>query len=210
MSAVLIVGAGPVGLTMAAELARYGIPVRLIDRSDHPTATSKALVVWSRTLELMDRMGCTPAFLHAGLHARGASIRTGETVLGHTGFDTIESHYNFALMLPQRDTERFLNQHLESLGVVVERQVELTGFTDNGDGVDARLRHADGREEVVETPWLIGCDGAHSTVRHGMGVAFHGSAQGDDWMLADVRLEGDRTPPGRRACRLPATAMGPS
>ncbi len=99
-------------------------------------------------------------------------------------------------MLPQRDTERLLNQHLESLGVVVERQVELTGFTDGVDHVDARLRHPDGREEAVETPWLIGCDGAHSTVRHGMDVAFDGSAQGDDWMLADVRLEGDRVPPG--------------
>ena len=196
MSAVLIVGAGPVGLTMAAELARYGVPVRLIDRSDHPTQTSKALVVWSRTLELMDRMGCTPAFLQAGLQAKGASIRTGETVLGHTGFETISSHYNFALMLPQRDTERLLNQHLESLEVAVEREVELTGFTDQGDHVDARLRHHDGREEAVETPWLIGCDGAHSAVRHGLGVAFHGSAQGDDWMLADVRLEGDRMPPG--------------
>ncbi len=196
MSAVLIVGAGPVGLTMAAELARYGVPVRLIDRSDHPTQTSKALVVWSRTLELMDRMGCTPTFLQAGLRAQGASIRTGETVLGHTGFSSIASPYNFALMLPQRDTERLLNQHLESLGVVVERQVELTGFTDGVDHVDARLRHPDGREEAVETPWLIGCDGAHSTVRHGMNVAFDGSAQGDDWMLADVRLEGDRVPPG--------------
>ncbi len=195
MSTVLIVGAGPVGLTMAAELARFGVSVRLIDRSDHPTATSKALVIWSRTLELMERMGCTPAFLQAGLQARGASIRTGETVLGHTGFDSIASRYDFALMLPQRDTERLLNQHLESLGVVVERQVELTGYTDQNDHVDARLRHLDGREEHMETPWLIGCDGAHSAVRHGMDVAFAGSAQGDDWMLADVRIDGERAPP---------------
>jgi 2-polyprenyl-6-methoxyphenol hydroxylase-like FAD-dependent oxidoreductase len=82
------------------------------------------------------------------------------------------------------------------LGVTVERQVELTGFEQTPSHVEARLRHADGREEMVETAWLLGCDGAHSTVRHGLGLAFHGQAQGDDWMLADVRLDGDRAPPG--------------
>ncbi len=62
MQQVLIVGAGPIGLTAAAELARYGVRVRIIDRSPHPSRTSKALVIWSRTLELMDRMGCTACF----------------------------------------------------------------------------------------------------------------------------------------------------
>ena len=195
MHQVLVVGAGPVGLTMAAELARYGVQVRLIDRSAHPTQTSKALVVWSRTLELMDRMGCTPAFLAAGLHARGASIRSGRSLLGHAAFDTIASPYNFALMLPQCDTERLLNAHLHTLGVTVERGVELLSFSQGPSHVTARLRLADGREEEVETAWLVGCDGAHSTVRHGLGLAFQGVAQGDDWMLADVRLEGGGTPP---------------
>ncbi len=196
MSPILVIGAGPVGLTMAAELARYGVPVRVIDQSAHPTQTSKALVVWARTLELMDRMGCTPAFLDAGLRAHGASMRSGETVLGHTRFDDIASSYNFALMIPQRDTERLLCAHLQSLGVAVERQVKLVSFSEARDRVEARLSYADGREETIETPWLIGCDGAHSTVRHGLGIEFHGSAQGDDWMLADVRLEGEGTPPG--------------
>jgi 2-polyprenyl-6-methoxyphenol hydroxylase-like FAD-dependent oxidoreductase len=114
--------------------------------------------------------------------------------LGHTVLDGIASAYNFALMIPQRDTERLMTAHLQKLGVSVERQVELTGFTEGPDDVEARLRHADGREEIIRTPWLIGCDGAHSTVRHGIGVQFPGSTQGDDWLLADVRLEGDRAP----------------
>jgi 2-polyprenyl-6-methoxyphenol hydroxylase-like FAD-dependent oxidoreductase len=194
MESILIVGAGPVGLTMAAELARYGINVRIIDRGPHATETSKALVVWSRTLELMDRMGCTQAFLDAGLHAHGASIRSGSTVLGRPRFDDIDSEYNYALMIPQRDTERLLAAHLHSFGVTVEREVELTGFSSEDAHVEATLKHKDGSEENITTPWLIGCDGAHSTVRHGLGVEFHGTAQADDWMLADVRLEGENAP----------------
>ena len=195
MSKILIVGAGPVGLTLAAELARYGLPVRIIDRSPEPSRTSKALVVWSRTLELMDRMGCTPAFLAAGLKARGATIHDGAKVLGHAGLDKIASPYDFALMIPQSETERLLTAHLASFGVEVERQVELTGFAETSGSITAHLRHADGRQEPMETPWLLGCDGAHSAVRHGLGSEFRGEAQGDDWMLADVRLEGDGRPP---------------
>lgn len=153
MHQVLIVGAGPVGLTLAAELARFGAQVRVIDRSPHATETSNALVVWSRTLELMDRMGCSPAFLDAGLQARGASIRSGRTVLGHTSFDAIASPHDFALMLPQRDTERLLNAQLQSLGVMVERRVELTGFSQTQSHVEARLAHPSGAEEVLQASW---------------------------------------------------------
>src|ERR1700743_949176 len=154
MPQVLIVGAGPVGLTAAAELARYGVSVRIIDKSPHPTQTSKALVVWSRTLELMDRMGCTPAFLDAGLRAQAASIRSGNTVLALNRFDDVASAYNFGLMIPQRDTERLLAEHLQSFGVSVERQVELIGFKEVANGVGAPLRHIDGCRESVHTPAL--------------------------------------------------------
>jgi 2-polyprenyl-6-methoxyphenol hydroxylase-like FAD-dependent oxidoreductase len=87
MTPILVVGAGPVGLTMAAELSRFGVGVRIIDRNRHPTETSRALVIWSRTPELMDRMGCTKAFLDAGLRAHGASLRAGQVVLGRPRFD---------------------------------------------------------------------------------------------------------------------------
>jgi 2-polyprenyl-6-methoxyphenol hydroxylase-like FAD-dependent oxidoreductase len=195
MAPILIVGAGPVGLTMAAELSRFGVSVRIIDRSPHPTETSKALVIWSRTLELIDRMDCTKTFLDSGLRAHGASLRAGQTVLGRPRFDDIASAYNFALMIPQCDTERLLLQHLRSFGVDVERQVELLAFVERDDGVEATLGHADGRRETVVTPWLLGCDGAHSAVRHGLNVEFQGSTQGDDWLIADVRLDGERVPP---------------
>jgi 2-polyprenyl-6-methoxyphenol hydroxylase-like FAD-dependent oxidoreductase len=156
MSPILISGAGPVGLTMAAELARFGIMVRIVDPSPHPTETSRALVVWSRTLELLDRAGCTAGFLQAGLKAHGASLRAGQTVLGRPRFDEVASAYNFALMIPQRDTERLLIEHLRWLGVEVERQVELVSFSATDDGVDAVLGHADGRRENVSTPSVTG------------------------------------------------------
>jgi 2-polyprenyl-6-methoxyphenol hydroxylase-like FAD-dependent oxidoreductase len=192
---VLVIGAGPVGLTMAAEAARYGLSVRIIDKAPYATATSKALVVWSRTLELFDRMGCTKDFLDAGIRSHGASMRHGSTVLGSARLDSIPSAYNFGLMIPQRDTERLMTAHLATFGVSVERKITLTGFSSEPDHVEATLRHADGQQETVEAHWLVGCDGAHSTIRHQLGVAFDGKPQGDDWFLADVRLQGEGVPP---------------
>ena len=192
---VIVIGAGPVGLTMAAEAARYGLGVRLIDKAPHASTTSKALVVWSRTLELFDRMGCTEAFLAAGIRSHGVSMHHGRIVLASARLDSIPSTYNFGLMVPQRDTERLMTGHLGTFGVGVEREVELTAFDNQPDHVEATLRHADGRQETVEARWLVGCDGAHSTIRHLLGVNFDGKPQGDDWFLADVRLEGEGAPP---------------
>ena len=185
---VLVVGAGPVGLTMAAELVRYGLSVRIVEKAAQATDKSKALVLWSRTLELIDRMGCTPSFVAAGLKATGAVITTGNRTIAHVSLGGVASPYPYALMIPQSETERLMAEHLASLGVTVERSVELAGFTSTDTSVTATLRHADGREETVESSWLAGCDGAHSTVRHQLGMEFEGNTLNSDWILADVHL----------------------
>ena len=187
---VLIAGAGPVGLTMAAELRRYGVKLRIIDKSATRTDKSKALVLWSRSLELIQRMGCVDRFLAAGKPTHGARISNGTDLIGDVTFDDVKSPYPFALMIPQSDTERLLEERLEQLGTKVERLTELVDFAARAEGVTANLRSSDGKAERVETDWLIGCDGAHSTVRHGLGMEFTGSTQPSDFALADLRLEG--------------------
>jgi len=189
-SDVLIVGAGPVGMTMALELARYGVKVRLVDEAPHRTELSKALIVWSRTLELMERAGIASTMVGAGYKVEAAHLSAGSQTIGRLTFDGVQSAYRFALMLPQSDTERILEHSLAEIGIRVDREVELLNFNDNGDTVVATLRHADGTEETTEAAWLIGCDGAHSTVRQQLGMEFAGKTSPIDWVLADVHLEG--------------------
>jgi 2-polyprenyl-6-methoxyphenol hydroxylase-like FAD-dependent oxidoreductase len=187
---VLIVGAGPVGLTLAAELTRYGVPVRIVDRAAARTDRSKALVLWSRSLELLERMGEIDRFVAAGMKGHGARISSGRQLIGEVSFDQIESPYPYALMIPQSETERLLETRLAEFGVRVEREVELLRFSARADGVTAILRDTAGREEMAEAEWLVGCDGAHSQVRHGLGFEFAGSTQLSNWVLADMHLDG--------------------
>ena len=187
---VLIVGAGPVGLTMAAELARHGVAFRLIDKCPTPTDKSKALVLWSRTLELLQKTGAADALLRAGWTIKGASIYGGGRRMVHIELDDVASPFPCPLMLPQCDTERLLAEHLAARGIQAERPVELTGFEQADEVVVATLAHSDGRHEQVDCQWLLGCDGAHSAVRHGLGIEFTGSAEQNDWVLADIHVEG--------------------
>jgi 2-polyprenyl-6-methoxyphenol hydroxylase-like FAD-dependent oxidoreductase len=191
---VLVAGAGPVGLTMAAELARYGVSVRIFDKAAQRSDKSKAIVIWSRTLELLDRAGCGANFVAAGLKVTKANIVAGATDIGQIELGGVESPHPYALMLPQSETERLLEEQLNRLGVQVERNVELAAFTDDASVVTATLRHGNGTEEKVESSWLIGCDGAHSTVRHGLRMVFVGDTQPSGWLLADVHLEGMQHP----------------
>jgi 2-polyprenyl-6-methoxyphenol hydroxylase-like FAD-dependent oxidoreductase len=187
---ILISGAGPVGLTMAIELTRYGVPVRIVDKAASRTDKSKALAVWSRTLELLEGAGLVQPFLDSGFKCHGTYFSNGLETIARVSLDTIQSPYPFALLIPQSETERILESHLEELGVRVERHVELTGFEERDGRVISTIRDQAGRTEMVEAEWLIGCDGAHSLVRNGLGMTFEGSTQASDWALADVDLTG--------------------
>lgn len=196
---VLIVGAGPVGLTMAAELARYGVPVRIIDKAAARSDKSKALVLWSRTLELLDRAGCTEQFIAAGHKVDAANIIAANKLLAHVGFADVKSPYPYALMLPQSETERLLEAHLNQLGVHVERGLELVRFAPGSASVSAALRSVSGQNENLDVPWMIGCDGAHSVTRHGLGMSFVGDTLPSDWILADIHLKAFPFPPSEIA-----------
>jgi 2-polyprenyl-6-methoxyphenol hydroxylase-like FAD-dependent oxidoreductase len=189
---VFIVGAGPVGMTAASELARYGVSVRIVDKAPQRTDKSKALVVWSRTLELLDRgPGGAAAFLEAGHKALAVNIVANDgQLIARVTMDSVKSPYPYGLMLPQSETERLLEERLASLGVTVERQVEVLSFKNGAAGVEATLRHAAGQDEIVSAKWLLGCDGAHSIVRHTLGVPFAGETMNSDWILGDIHMSG--------------------
>jgi len=191
---VMISGAGPVGLTLAAELARYGLAVRVVDKAAQRTDKSKALVVWSRTVEHLDRLGCGDAFVAAGLQVPGISIFGGGKRIGHFDFTGVKSPHPYALIVPQCDTERLLEEHLATRGVTVERGAEFLRFRETADGVESVFRRADGAEETVASRWLVGCDGAHSPVRHQLALEFKGDTLQSDWILGDIHLEGVQCP----------------
>lgn len=192
---ILIAGAGPVGLTLAVELVRYGVPVRIIDSAAAPSQTSKALAIWARTLELLDRGGMAAPLIEAGLCAPAVRIATAEAEIGRIDFSALESRYPFALLLPQSDTERLLEARLTALGGRVERRTTLAAFSETGDGIACDLHGPDGATETVPAAWLVGCDGAHSTVRKTLGLTFRGDTLPQTFVLADLHVAGLPLPP---------------
>ena len=192
----LIVGAGPVGLGAALFLARAGISVRIVDMAARPSPQSKALAVNPRTLEILEPTGVTERMLAIGLPIRGGRFWRDEKPLAEFSFERLQHRYPFMLALSQATTERLLDEALKTAGVIVERGTGLVACCEESGSVVAELKHPDGGMETVKCPWLLAADGAHSTARSQMGVAFPGDSFPTLWHLADVRLatalEGNR------------------
>ncbi|PWT80913.1 MAG: FAD-binding monooxygenase [Acidobacteria bacterium] len=186
---VLIIGAGPVGLTMACELARHGVRFRIVDKSPAPSPTSRALAIFPRTLEVFQMMNLVDEILDSGLKVDGIVFYDKSGQIGHIGFSCLPCRYRFAVCLAQSQTERILNQHLVKLGTDVERPKELIGLLQTESNVSAAIRDAAGNIEQIEANWLVGCDGAHSGVRHALGLSFEGDAYPQNFLLADARVD---------------------
>lgn len=191
---VLVVGAGPVGLTMAAEFTRHGVSCRIIDKNSGTTDQSRALVVHARTMEAFADMGIIDEALARGHRTHGASIfADGERIL-HVTLDDLDTPYPFFLDLNQSDTEDILEQHLHALGVQVEWGTELVALDPVEDEVRVRLRTADGAEKTTAFPYVGACDGAHSFCRDALDLDFPGGVYPREFLLADVHVDWSQPP----------------
>jgi 2-polyprenyl-6-methoxyphenol hydroxylase-like FAD-dependent oxidoreductase len=184
---VLIVGAGPTGLTLATALCAQGIRATVIDSLAAGANTSRAAVVHARTLEVLEPLGVTTALLQRGLPAKRFTVRDRDRVLVPIAFDRLPTRYPFTLMVSQADTEGVLLQRLQALGGQVLRPRTLSGLVQDAQQAVATLD--DGSR--ITARYVVGADGMHSAVRTLAGIAFEGGSYGESFVLADVRLDGD-------------------
>ena len=185
---VIVVGAGPVGLTAAVELARRGVRCRVIDALPEPPRYAKAVGVQPRTLEVFEGLGVLREVLDAAEQMRGQIVYVDGAEVARLELTLPRGiPYRF-VGLPQYLTERILCERLATTGVAVERGTRLTTFEQDGEGVTAVFADADG-ERTVRARYLVGCDGAHSVVRKTLGLSFEGAAFAEQYMLGDVELD---------------------
>ena len=193
---VLIIGAGPVGLSMGIECIRHGLEFRLVDKLLFRSDKSKALGIWSAAQEVFSAMGVVEPILRASLHVKAGRLCRGKhTLLRMTPGDHVDTPYPDALILPQCDTEGILTARLKELGGQVERGTEIVSFAQNQEGTSAVLKQSDGREQRVHCRFLVGCDGAHSSVRRLAGVTFSGESMVEIWVLCDAEISGNALAP---------------
>ncbi|MDF5733501.1 MAG: FAD-dependent monooxygenase [Rhizonema sp. PD38] len=195
---VLIVGAGPTGMTAAMELSRFGVPVRIVDKLLEPSTTSRALAVQTRTLELFEQRGLIQEMLRIGNKGTATTIYGDGKRLGKVDLKEIKSRYNFIILIPQSETERILREQLVRQDVEIEHGTEMIAFAQSESsaqpgqgGVKAVLRNREGKLEELEAAYLISAEGSHSLVRRTLNLQFQGKSIDQNYALADLHLDGD-------------------
>src|SRR5579872_3363696 len=170
---ILIVGAGPVGLLLANECARRGLRYRIIERKASLSVNSKALAIFPRTLEILSMAGLVDPFLNVANRVTWVSVVAGRRRLAHVHFVPTGTPYPFVAMVPQNVTEGLLEAELRRRGGAVEFDTELIGAEQDADGVTASLQRK-GSVEHCTARYAVGCDGAHSKIRHLLSLPFEG------------------------------------
>ncbi len=185
---VIVVGGGPVGMWLAAELALARVSVCVIERLEEPIRQSRALTLHPRTLEMFDMRGLKERFMK-----HGRPIRTGHFAMLDTrlDFSVLDSSSNYTLFIPQVITEQLIEEHALKLGVVVHRGMEVVSVREQEQGVEVVSVRASGPQanvSVMTAAYVVGADGAGSIVRKQAGIAFPGTDTTLTAVLADVEL----------------------
>lgn len=184
---ILVVGAGPTGLTAALELTRRGRAVRILDKAAEPSRHSKAIGINPRTLELLEASGVTERILAEGRRLNRLAIHTKQRCLLGVDFGKLDHRYNRMTALQQSRTEALLEDRLAALGITVERGCEALGVAQDAEAARVRVRRGE-REEEISAEQVIAADGAHSTLRKSLKIGFPGERYPGDWQLADVAI----------------------
>jgi len=187
---VLVVGAGPTGLTLAASLLAQGIHTQVVDKQPAGANTSRAAAVNARTLEVLEGIDVARRLVKAGLIAPRFTMREASKLLIPVDFSTLPTEYPYTLMISQADTERLLEERLNELGTSETRVVRpksLSHLDQDATGVTATFD--DG--ETIRASYVVGADGMHSTVREQAGIGFTGGQFAESFALADVRVTGE-------------------
>jgi len=186
---VLIAGAGPVGLLLAAELQRRGVSCKLIDARQGPLHWDRATVIHPRSLESLASLGLIDRFLEAGTKQRAVKIYSGGQLLGTLDLSECGSAYGFNLGLSEETTESILSDYLCAMGGTVHRSTRLVGANVHDDGVVAEIEQ-DGDRYRVQAEWIVGCDGAHSPTRELSGIVLEGHDITQPWAVFDASIAG--------------------
>ncbi|TSJ40895.1 3-(3-hydroxyphenyl)propionate hydroxylase [Mucilaginibacter corticis] len=190
---VLIIGAGPVGLTLACELARRNVPFRIIERAATASQGSRAKALQPRSLEILNDLGIVEQLMEIGITELPYRKFIGNQLMGETprtGFPRTDTRYPKTLLLPQPAVESALRTRLEELGGKVEWATELIDFTQTDEGIICRLEHPNWSEEL-NAIYMVACDGGKSTTRKKLGIQFLGETHQEEQLwVGDVEVDG--------------------